>query len=459
MTRDILTLRSSFTLLALAACQVDPAVDGVERAGPMPMVDEEGEVARGPARISDALTLGQATSIAAALEQDLARVEALEAALAHDPEALFEAVEALEEARLASLEGMLDDSLVDQPTAGDLALLRARFDLAPVEGGPAIDDGAEVPVPDPEGLPLDAPPWTTLGLSTWGSSTVTWCFQDDEDGTSDIDDAEVLFSASFASAQWGANSGLYFERRTDCGSANIRVGFHTGYHWDWDWAGDTSSFDSRGGTLAHAFAPTYGYLHFDDAETWTRSTRTTTAQPLDLDAVMTHEWGHTLGLGHSTTSTATMWPTYPGSSARTLDSDDIAGVSSLYGARTSNCTNTYLQAYYAKTQAYTLYSHVYADHVAGDASYTDYDDAYHAYLYASYAFSYARSAVGGDLSYGDSAGWALSLAVPYLEDVGVSSFDYAASDNWGSDNLARALKAHYYANAGVITGAACTDGR
>ncbi len=451
MTRPLNILPSTLSLLALvlSACQV----------GPAPLLDEDGAVERGPVRISDNLTLEQVTAVAAELEQDLAEVQALEARLSHDPEALVEAVQAIEEARLVRLEGLLDDSLVDRPTEGDLAELRARFDLAPVEGGPRIDDGMQVPDLDELDLPGEAPPWSTLGLSTWGSSTVTWCFEADEDGTSDMDNAEVLFAASFAAAQWGGSSGLYLERKSSCSSANIRIGFHTGYHWDWDWAGDSSSFDGRGGTLAHAFAPTYGYLHFDDAETWTRSTRTSTAQPLDLDAVMTHELGHALGLGHSSVSAATMWPTYMASAGRSLESDDVAGISALYGARTSNCTNTYLQAFYAKSQAYTLYSHVYADYVAGDATYADYDDAYYAYLYASYAQSYALLAVRGDLSYGEYAGWALSLAAPYLEDVGVSSFNYAASDNWGDDNVNRALKAHYYAQASVITGNACTDGR
>jgi hypothetical protein len=52
----------------------------------------------------------------------------------------------------------------------------------------------------------------------------------------------------------------------------------------------------------------------------------------DLQAVLTHEVGHFLGLDHSTFDNATMQANYDSSSlgARTLSSDDIAGVCSIY---------------------------------------------------------------------------------------------------------------------------------
>jgi Matrixin len=52
----------------------------------------------------------------------------------------------------------------------------------------------------------------------------------------------------------------------------------------------------------------------------------------DLQAVLTHEVGHFFGLDHSTFENATMQANYDSSSlgARTLSSDDIAGICSLY---------------------------------------------------------------------------------------------------------------------------------
>jgi poly(3-hydroxybutyrate) depolymerase len=53
-----------------------------------------------------------------------------------------------------------------------------------------------------------------------------------------------------------------------------------------------------------------------------------------IEDVATHEFGHALGLGHSTTATATMYPSISTCSqqSRSLDADDIAGVLALYPA-------------------------------------------------------------------------------------------------------------------------------
>ena len=51
-----------------------------------------------------------------------------------------------------------------------------------------------------------------------------------------------------------------------------------------------------------------------------------------LQDAMTHEFGHALGLGHSTVAAATMYPSlsYCSTALRELDPDDIAGVETLY---------------------------------------------------------------------------------------------------------------------------------
>ena len=53
---------------------------------------------------------------------------------------------------------------------------------------------------------------------------------------------------------------------------------------------------------------------------------------LFIEDIATHEFGHALGLGHSTTTGATMYPSVSDlqQEPRSLHADDIAGVLSLY---------------------------------------------------------------------------------------------------------------------------------
>lgn len=52
----------------------------------------------------------------------------------------------------------------------------------------------------------------------------------------------------------------------------------------------------------------------------------------DIDGIMTHEVGHVIGLGHSSVSGATMYPSVSSCNYnnRTLEADDVAGKNDLY---------------------------------------------------------------------------------------------------------------------------------
>ena len=79
--------------------------------------------------------------------------------------------------------------------------------------------------------------------------------------------------------------------------------------------------------------PEDGRAHFDEAETFTHNS----PQGTNLLWTATHEFGHVLGLDHSSDRDAIMFPYYPNfyHPNLSLEPDDIAGIQSLYGKKSS----------------------------------------------------------------------------------------------------------------------------
>jgi hypothetical protein len=120
-----------------------------------------------------------------------------------------------------------------------------------------------------------------------------------------------------------------------------------GANFDAFWAGNANGIGTTnnnivssladcggGGTLAFTETPiSDGWrIRFCDEWTWDDGPGTVSLR-WDIQSVMTHEYGHALGLGHSTVSLATMAPS--GSAGQTIlrsiESDDIAGIQCVYG--------------------------------------------------------------------------------------------------------------------------------
>jgi peptidoglycan hydrolase-like protein with peptidoglycan-binding domain len=160
----------------------------------------------------------------------------------------------------------------------------------------------------------------------WTTNNLTYGFQE---FSPDLTQAQVRSAIVQALNLWSAVTPLNFTEIPIGNNPHIRIRFVSGNH------GDGSNFDGASGVLAHAFYPPpnggdiAGDTHFDEAETWSVNLPAT---GIDLVTVAAHEFGHALGLAHSTINTALMAPFYNGPH-RNLEADDVAGIQSIYGPR------------------------------------------------------------------------------------------------------------------------------
>jgi len=91
---------------------------------------------------------------------------------------------------------------------------------------------------------------------------------------------------------------------------------------------DTSQSQVCNGNLIYRFVEVD--VRFNNAFTW--QTSSTCTNGYDLAGVATHEFGHAVGLGHSSVSGATMYPSVASCdfSMSSLANDDKAGYSAIY---------------------------------------------------------------------------------------------------------------------------------
>ncbi|CDQ92439.1 unnamed protein product [Oncorhynchus mykiss] len=148
------------------------------------------------------------------------------------------------------------------------------------------------------------------------------------------DTVEAILTLAFKA--WSDVAPLSFRQlsgsdREDMGpGGDIRVSFTRSLH------DDGYPFDGRGGTLAHAFFPgrddVAGDTHFDDDEYWSYGGDSSST---DLFTVAVHEFGHALGLSHSSSDPSIMRPYYQGAvkdiSSYNLPLDDRMAIQELYG--------------------------------------------------------------------------------------------------------------------------------
>ncbi|XP_043260687.1 matrix metalloproteinase-2 isoform X1 [Colletes gigas] len=178
--------------------------------------------------------------------------------------------------------------------------------------------------PDPRYTRMRHKRYTVQGQQ-WPHRNLTWSLRTEQ--PSGLDTGDVRFELSKALGLWARNSKLTFQE-VNSDRADILVYFHRGYH------GDGYPFDGRGQILAHAFFPGRdrgGDVHFDEEEIWLLQDDSN-EEGTSLFAVAAHEFGHSLGLAHSSVPGALMYPWYQGlSSNYELPEDDRNGIRQMYG--------------------------------------------------------------------------------------------------------------------------------
>lgn len=158
--------------------------------------------------------------------------------------------------------------------------------------------------------------------ATHGSALLTYNLNT---GTLPLGEDDVRGVLQSVLAQWSTYADITFMPTTQAGAnSSIAVSFLSGEH------GDGYPFTPYGTTVAHTFypppipEPLAGDMHLNYDEDWSLD------GSLQLYAVMLHEMGHALGLGHSDNPDDVMYPYYQ--ATRQISSGDIQALRTLYAA-------------------------------------------------------------------------------------------------------------------------------
>ncbi|MEQ1893449.1 MAG: matrixin family metalloprotease [Planctomycetota bacterium] len=162
--------------------------------------------------------------------------------------------------------------------------------------------------------PAQFPGWDGAELAIW-KGAIEWSSLIHGDGTGDPQSGNVLGGA-------GANFDPFWAgSATAVGNADQNI---------------VSTVNScSSGVIAYMEGPiSNGWrIRFCDSSFAFEDGPGTVGGRIDIQGIMTHEYGHALGLGHSAVNGATMFASYSGGTgARSIAADDISGILCVYGA-------------------------------------------------------------------------------------------------------------------------------
>ena len=172
----------------------------------------------------------------------------------------------------------------------------------------------------------DAAPQSLATPNIWPKTHLKWFIENYPTNQNEFTKRErVVEVIKQAFHDWEKHSALRFEMAKSAKDADLKVRFHTKDH------GDGYPFDGPGVTLAHAFFPKSGEIHFDDDEKFTLS-YDQKPEKYNLRFVAAHEIGHSLGLSHSFEEESLMFPTYQAFEANyNISVNDQKDIQTLYG--------------------------------------------------------------------------------------------------------------------------------
>ncbi|CAF0840130.1 unnamed protein product [Didymodactylos carnosus] len=161
--------------------------------------------------------------------------------------------------------------------------------------------------------------------SKWSRNTLTWALRNGPTQLS-LTKTTKIIEESFG--EWLKYIPLDIQKVCSSCEADFVLEFNRDRH------DDPYPFDGSGGTLAHAYLPEDGRVHFDSDETWTESFD---SLQTNLFLVAVHELGHALGLDHTFNTKSIMYPAYqPMARDKILPSPDQDAIQDLYGKKTDN---------------------------------------------------------------------------------------------------------------------------
>lgn len=176
--------------------------------------------------------------------------------------------------------------------------------------------------------------------SKWNHQTVTYRVSVYPE---DLLSTEVDHIIDKAFQVWNNITTIQFFR-SEFGPVDIDVKFLESDH------DDGVPFDGPGGATSHAFFPNdnslglSGDIHFDSSEKWSLAVNST-PEPgyTSLFCLAVHQIGHSLGLFHSRTKHAYMWPFLKDCNRTSMTPDHIEALHFLYEDRASPISNSSLR--------------------------------------------------------------------------------------------------------------------